>query len=78
VLQSAVVWMWRGVLPLALLPLWHDAQLPVTPLWSKRAESQFRDEWQLAQSWVVAMWVVGFPAACNPLWHEAHVPVTAL
>ena len=34
--QPAVVEMWFAGLPVALVPLWQDAQAPVTLAWSKR------------------------------------------
>ena len=54
-------------LPSASAPLWQEAQLPVTPVWSQRTE---RNEkvlpWQLWQGTVVSRWSGGLARACEP------------
>jgi hypothetical protein len=44
-----LVWIWVAFLPVAVVPLWQLAQLPVTPLWSKTAPLQLVVLWQSSQ-----------------------------
>jgi hypothetical protein len=38
-------WMCAAFLPVAVVPLWQLTQLPVTPVWSKRAGVHAFGEW---------------------------------
>ena len=63
--QAVVVWqwlqsklftgkvMWPVDVPVAVVPLWQDAQLPVMPVWLKPAGFQASVEWQVLHSCVV-------------------------
>ena len=63
--------------PVAVVPLWHVAQLPaVTPLWLNVAGIHAVVRWQVSQLCVVGMCVAGLPRAVVPLWQVAHVPAT--
>jgi len=71
----AMVGIWVAGLPVALLPLWHVAQLPAaTPAWLKLAGVQALVLWQVSHAAVVGMCVAGLPLAVLPLWQVAHVP----
>ena len=76
--QALFVAIWVAFLPVALVPLWHDAQLPVTPLWLNVAGVQAVVLWQSLHSPLVAMCVAGLPLALVPLWQLEQVPVTSL
>ena len=54
-------------LPVALVPLWHDAQPELIPLWLNVAGVQAVVLWQSLHSPLVAMWVAGLPLALVPL-----------
>jgi hypothetical protein len=54
-------------LPVAVVPLWQLAQLPVTLLWSKRAPDQLLVVWQSSQLLPLAMWLTDLPSAVMPL-----------
>ena len=59
-------------LPVAAVPLWQVAQLPLTWLWSTRVTGfQNTVEWQDSQFVVEAMWVGVLPVAMVPLWQLA-------
>jgi hypothetical protein len=65
---AAPTGMWLADLPVALLPLWHCAQLvaALKPLWSTLAPAQVLvDLWQLSQLPVTVAWTAlgGLPAA---------------
>jgi hypothetical protein len=54
-------------LPVAVVPLWHDAQLPLTWVWSTRMTGrQFVVEWQPSHVKVDWMCVVLLPVAFTP------------
>ena len=59
--------MWVAFLPVAVVPLWHDEQVPVTLAWLKFAGVQAFVEWQVLHSAVVAMCVAVLPVALVPL-----------
>ena len=68
-----------GDLPVAVDPLWHDAQSveALNPLWSTLAEDQLLVLlWQLSQLPLTPAWIAfdGLPAAGGkpPVWHVAH------
>ena len=65
-------------LPCALVPLWQLAQLPVMPVWSKRAGFQASGEWQLSQELSLGICPAGLAVACVPSWHEKQVPITCV
>ncbi len=53
-LQGAVVCGWFAGLPVARMPLWHDAQVwPIAITWLKRAPPKVDVEWQASQVCVV-------------------------
>ena len=54
-------------LPVALVPLWHETQVPVALAWLKLAGVHAVVRWQVLQSAVVAMCVAGLPLALEPL-----------
>ena len=65
---------WLVGLPLALVPLWQEAQVPATtPVWLKVAGSQAVVRWQVSQEAEVTTWFVVLPFALVPLWQEAQV-----
>ena len=54
--QAAVVCTWPVGLPVAIVPLWQDAQAPTTWLWSTFAPVQTTVEvWQFSHKLLVAM-----------------------
>jgi len=58
---------WFEALPVARVPLWQLAQLPVMFAWSKRAGSHASVEWQSSQVFALGMWFEGLPVAVAPL-----------
>jgi hypothetical protein len=55
--HERVVTKWPVGLPLALVPLWQEAQVPATtPVWLNVAGSQAVVRWQLSHEAVVTMW----------------------
>jgi hypothetical protein len=66
-------------LPLAVVPLWQEAQVPATtPVWLNVAGSQAVVRWQVSQEAVGTTWFVVLPLALVPLWQEAQVPGATL
>jgi hypothetical protein len=65
-------------LPVAVVPLWQVEQLPVTELWSNRADVHVLVLWQSSQVLPLAMWVLFLPVAVVPLWQVEQLPVTEL
>lgn len=53
--QALVVARWLDDLPVALVPLWHDEQVPVILLWLKFAGVHAVVAWQVEHSEVVAI-----------------------
>ena len=76
--QTELVVMWVADLPVAVVPLWQLAQVPVTLEWLKFAGVQAVVEWQVEHSAVVGIWVAVLPVALEPLWHDEQVPSTSL
>ena len=67
--------MWVLGLPLALVPLWQEEQVPITSVWlTVLAGAQAALVWQSAQLVLVAMWVADLPVAVVPLWQLAQLP----
>ena len=63
-------------LPSAFAPLWQEAQLPVTPVWSQRTERNEKVlRWQLSQGAAVSICVEDLARACEPLWQAAQAPM---
>ena len=56
-----------AVLPVAVEPLWHEAQFPVTPEWSKRTPVKLVVLWQSPQAFEDGMCPDGLPVADLPL-----------
>ncbi|TAK53364.1 MAG: hypothetical protein EPO25_11060 [Gammaproteobacteria bacterium] len=68
--------MWLALRPAATVPLWHDAQLPVTWLWSTRVTGRQAElRWQDSQELVVAICVLPRPAVRTPSWQLAQFVV---
>ena len=65
-------------LPVAVVPLWQLAHVPVTLEWLKVAGVHAVVWWQVPHSAEVWMWVAGLPVALVPLWQLEQVPVTSL
>ena len=65
-------------MPVAVVPLWQLAQLPLTPEWLKLAGNQALTVWQSLHCAVVGMCVAGLPVAVAPLWQVEQVPSTWL
>ena len=64
-------------LPVAVVPLWQLAQVPVTPVWLKVTVAQLLvDLWHVSHAAVVITCVAFLPVAVVPLWQLAQVPVT--
>src|SRR5581483_6772201 len=62
--HGAVVAMWLAGLPVAVVPLWQEAQLLVMPLWSMRAPENVNVLlWQVSHGAVVTMWFAGLARA---------------
>ena len=77
--HERVVTKWLVGLPIALVPLWQEAQVPATtPVWLKVAGSQAVVRWQVSQDAVVTIWLAVLPLALVPLWQEAQVPGATL
>jgi len=86
--HAVVVWQWLQskwftgnvmcplVIPVAVVPSWHEAQLPVMPVWLNAAGVHASVEWHALHSCVVGMCVVGLPVAATPLWQLEQLPVT--
>ena len=73
--HSAVVGMWFAPLPAALVPLWHELQVPVTCAWSTRvAGFQADTAWQASQVLLVARCDALLPVAFTPSWQLAQLP----
>ncbi len=70
--------MWFVGFPVAVVPSWQLAQVPVTVLWSTATASQSVLTWQSSQTLPLAIWSVGLPVAVVPSWQLAQVPVTVL
>ncbi|MBA3068200.1 MAG: hypothetical protein FP825_06960 [Hyphomonas sp.] len=56
-----------GGLPDAVVPLWHAAQVPLTPEWSNRTFVQELVEWHCSHSPAVWTWSIGLPGLSTPL-----------
>jgi hypothetical protein len=55
-------------LPSAIEPLWQDAQVPDTCVWSTRSTGdQPAGVWQASHTSLVGMWFAVFPVARLPL-----------
>jgi len=54
-------------LPLAVVPLWQDVQVPITAVWSTCTVVQFVVTWQLSQLLDEAMCWAFLPVAVDPL-----------
>jgi hypothetical protein len=68
--------MWLAPLPVALVPLWHEPQVPVTWAWSTRnAGRHALVAWQLSQLVSVVMCELPLPVALVPLWQLKQLPV---
>ena len=77
--QVLPVGIWVGFFPGAVVPLWQEAQAPITEAWSTRVTGFQRvGLWQSSQVLVVAIWVGFLPGAVVPLWQDEHDPVTLL
>ena len=73
--QAAVVTICVAALPVAEVPLWQDAQFPVTPSWFHLTPvNRTVLLWQVSQAAVVAMCVSALPRACDPLWQPTQEP----
>ncbi|MDD1632869.1 MAG: hypothetical protein LUP91_11785, partial [Methylococcaceae bacterium] len=73
--HEAVVETWLEFLPLAVVPLWQEAQVPgATLLWLIVAGVQPVVRWQASHEAVVTVWFEFLPLAVVPLWQEAQVP----
>ena len=69
--------MWLTDLPVAIVPLWQEAQVPVTWVWSSGKIAGFHvlvvwQDWQLT---VEVMCVGVLPVAIVPLWQLTHPEV---
>jgi hypothetical protein len=61
--------MWLVPFPVAVVPLWHDAQVPLTWVWSTRVTGlHVATEWHLSHVLLVVMCVALLPVAVVPLW----------
>ena len=70
--QAAVVTMCVAGLPLAVVPLWQEAQPVTMPVWTNVAPANVTVLlWQVSQAAVVTTCVVGLPLAVVPLWQVA-------
>ena len=75
--HAAVVATCVAFLPVAVVPLWQLAQVPVTPVWLKVTVVQLEvDVWQVSQELDVAMCLTPLPVALLPLWQLEQFPVT--
>ena len=73
-LHSPLVGMWLTPLPVALVPSWQPAQVPVTWVWSTRvAGFQVATAWQDSHVLLLAMCVVDLPVALTPSWQLAQL-----
>ena len=74
--HGAVVTRCEDDLPVAVRPLWHEAQLVTMPVWSMLAPVKVRVlVWQLSHGAVVAICEEDLPVAVWPLWQDAQAPV---
>ena len=60
-------------MPVAVVPLWQLAQVPVNAAWSKVADPVRGAVAVLAEA-VVETWLADLPVAVVPLWQLAQVP----
>jgi hypothetical protein len=74
--HEGVVGMCVGERPVAVVPLWQLAHVPVAPEWSNRAFAQVDVVWQSSQVLLDGTWFAGLPDASRPLWQLAHDAVT--
>jgi len=66
-------------LPLAVVPLWQELQVPgATLLWLILAGIQPVVRWQVSHEAVVVTWLEFLPFAVVPLWQVAQVPGATL
>ena len=66
--QRLELWMCVGFLPVAVVPLWQLAQVPVTPAWSKCAGRQAMVVWQVSQLFDDWTCCGCLPVAALPSW----------
>jgi hypothetical protein len=58
-------------LPVAIVPLWHEKQLPTTCVWSTRVAGDHATvEWHVWQFVLDWIWAALLPVAVVPLWQE--------
>ena len=63
---------WFADLPVAVWPLWQEAQPETMPVWLKVAPANDTVlRWQVSHGWVVTIWFADLPVAVWPLWQEA-------
>ena len=73
--HDAVVEVWPECLPLAVVPLWQELQVPgATMLWLIVAGVQPDVRWQVSHEAVVVVCPEFLPLAMVPLWQELQVP----
>ena len=72
--------MWPGagaaLLPVALTPLWHETQVPVTNAWSIFCTGVQLTKlvWQASQVLPDVMWASDLPVVFVPSWQEKQLP----
>ncbi|RLA34221.1 MAG: hypothetical protein DRR15_09300 [Gammaproteobacteria bacterium] len=74
--QTLVVCGCAGFLPVASVPLWQLAQLPLIFTWSKFAGNHATVLWQSSQLLPLAICVGCLPVAVTPSWQEPQLPST--
>ena len=71
-----VVGIWFVPLPVAIVPLWQEAQVPLTCVWSTLvAGFHAATAWHDSQRLLLVMCVAFLPVACVPLWQLAQFVV---
>ena len=75
--HSARVTMWLAPWPVAMVPSWHEVQLPSTLPWSMRVTGFHATvAWQASQAVVALMCRAPTPVALVPSWQAAQRSVT--
>jgi hypothetical protein len=67
--------MWFAFLPIAFVPLWQLAHVPIALTWENVAGDQAVGRWQSSQIFDVVKCAGVLPVAVVPLWQLEHEPV---
>ena len=75
--QAVLEAIWPAFLPVAVVPLWHEAQPPLTWAWSTCVTGRHENvAWHAPQDVLERMWVALLLVARVPSWHVAQASVS--